>query len=184
MKERKSIESVLAGCRKNDRSAQHSLYEMFASNMLGICRRYASSEEEAEDIMIEGFLKVFQKLDQYKGDDERSLFTWIKTIMVNQSIDHFRMYRKIYEHEVVTDTSVMTDYTEEIVTRLDADHIMQMMEEMPEKQRVIFNLKEVEGYGFDEVAEMLQESVNTVRVYFFRARKWLQKRIKEEEKRF
>ena len=103
--------------------------------------------------------------------------------MVNQSIDYLRAHRRQYEAEMYVDLGTMEDVASDIVTNLDAEHILKMMDGMSEKQRVVFNLREVEGYEFEEIAEIIQEPVNTVRVHLFRARQWLQKRIKEEEKR-
>lgn len=101
--------------------------------------------------------------------------------MVNQSIDYLRAHRRQYEAEMFVDLGTMEDVAGDIVTNLDADHILKMMDGMPEKQRVVFNLREVEGYEFEEIATIIQEPINTVRVHLFRARQWLQKHIKEEE---
>lgn len=176
-----NIESILQGCLKNDRKAQYALYQTFAPKMLGVCSRYCHTEEEAEDIMMEGFMKVFQKLDQYQKKNDSSLYSWIRSIMVNQSIDHFRSHKRQYEAEVAIEAEEVAILSEDITTRLDAEHILRIMEGLPEKQRIIFNLREIEGYEFEEIAERLQEPINTVRVHLFRARQWLQKRIREEE---
>ncbi|MBO7647692.1 MAG: RNA polymerase sigma factor [Bacteroidales bacterium] len=181
MNEKKNIESILEGCLRQDRKAQYSLYQEFAPKMLSVCRRYCNSQEEAEDIMMEGFMKVFQKLNLYQKRNDCSLFSWIKSIMVNQSIDYLRAHRRQYEAEMFVDLGTMEDVAGDIVTNLDADHILKMMDGMPEKQRVVFNLREVEGYEFEEIATIIQEPINTVRVHLFRARQWLQKHIKEEE---
>ena len=131
--------------------------------------------------MMEGFIKVFQKLDQYGKKNESTLYTWIKSIMVNQSIDYFRAHKRRYEAEVPMEVETISPYTDDLDTRLKAEHLLRLMDEMPEKQRIVFNLREVEGYEFEEIAEMVQEPVNTVRVHLFRGRQWLQKRIKEED---
>jgi len=180
--EKINIESILEGCLKNDRKSQQALFQSFAPKMLSVCSRYCNTQEEAEDIMMEGFMKVFQKLDQYGKRNESTLYTWIKSIMVNQSIDHFRAHKKQYEAEVPMESEEASQYEAEIVTNLDADHIMQIMNEMPEKQKIVFNLREIEGYEFEEIAEMIGMPINTVRVQLFRGRQWLQKRITEEEK--
>lgn len=176
-----NIESILEGCLKRDRKSQYALYQTFAPKMLALCRRYCNSEAEAEDIMMEGFMKVFQKLEQYQKRNESSLYTWIKSIMVNLSIDYFRAHKRQYEMEVPVEMEHVYEVVEPITTSLNANHILEIMGEMSEKYRVVFNLKEVEGYEFEEIAQMLAEPVNTVRVHFFRARQWLQKRLKEEE---
>ncbi|MBO4488296.1 MAG: sigma-70 family RNA polymerase sigma factor [Bacteroidales bacterium] len=178
-----NIESILEGCLKHDRKAQYALYQEFAPKMLSVCRRYCNSQEEAEDIMMEGFMKVFQKLDLYQKRNDCSFYSWIKSIMVNLSIDYLRAHRRQYEMEMSMDLGTMEDVAGEIVTSLDANQILKMMDEMPEKQRLVFNLREVEGYEFEEITAITEEPINTVRVHLFRARQWLQKRIKEEEKR-
>lgn len=174
---------VIDGCLKNDRNAQHKLYEKYASTMLGICLRYAHSKEEAEDVMMEGFMTVFTKLNTFRG--ESSLETWIRHIMINTAINHYRSNKKYLLNDSIEDQQENTLTGpidgEDIQTKLEAKQILEIIEKMPDDFKIIFNLRAIEEYSFKEIGEQLNKKENTVRVYFQRARFWLQNRIQTEE---
>lgn len=173
------IEELIAGCQNNNRDAQRRLYEKFASTMLGVCMRYANSKEEAEDVMMDGFMGVFKNISTYRG--ESSLDSWIRSIMVKTAISHFREEKKHLMNDSLDDKedSLMpiSEREESIVTRLEAKQVLEIVAKMPEDLRVIFNLRLVEEYSFKEIAEELEKNENTVRVYYQRARKWIKKSI-------
>lgn len=179
------MDEIIAGCIQNDRKSQHELYKNFAPTMLGVCRRYTSSKEEAEDIMIEGFLNVFKRIGSFRHDC--SLSSWIRAIMVNAAIDHYRSNKKHQLDDCLDEATLQTGHFthtgEEIITKLEAKQIMLLLNEMPDDFRVIFNLRVIEEYSFKEIAEELSRNENTIRVYFQRARTWLQQRIQVQEKR-
>lgn len=175
-------EEIIAGCLQNDRNAQRELYEQYSSAMLGVCRRYSKTIPEAEDIMIEGFLKVFTKIGEFRN--ECSLTTWIQRIMVNTAIDHYRLNLKHQQDETLDET--LAEYhsnnnSENIITRLEAKQVLNLMSEMPDEYRIILNMRLLDDLTFKEIAVELQRNENTVRVYFQRARTWLQQRIQEKE---
>lgn len=173
------IEELIAGCQNNNRDAQRRLYEKFASTMLGVCMRYANSKEEAEDVMMDGFMGVFKNISTYRG--ESSLDSWIRSIMVKTAISHFRAEKKHLMNDSLDDKEdsqmPISEREESIVTRLEAKQVLEIVAKMPEDLRVIFNLRLVEEYSFKEIAEELEKNENTVRVYYQRARKWLIDRI-------
>ena len=173
------IEELIAGCQNNNRDAQRRLYEKFASTMLGVCMCYANSKEEAEDVMMDGFMGVFKNISTYRG--ESSLDSWIRSIMVKTAISHFRAEKKHLMNDSLDDKedSLMpiSEREESIVTRLEAKQVLEIVAKMPEDLRVIFNLRLVEEYSFKEIAEELEKNENTVRVYYQSARKWLIDRI-------
>lgn len=173
------IEELIAGCQNNNRDAQRRLYEKFAPTMLGVCMRYANSKEEAEDVMMDGFMGVFKNISTYRG--ESSLDSWIRSIMVKTAISHFRAEKKHLMNDSLDDKedSLMpiSEREESIFTRLEAKQVLEIVAKMPEDLRVIFNLRLVEEYSFKEIAEELEKNENTVRVYYQRARKWLIDRI-------
>lgn len=141
--------------------------------------RYANSKEEAEDVMMDGFMGVFKNISTYRG--ESSLDSWIRSIMVKTAISHFRAEKKHLMNDSLDDKedSLMpiSEREESIVTRLEAKQVLEIVAKMPEDLRVIFNLRLVEEYSFKEIAEELEKNENTVRVYYQRARKWLIDRI-------
>ena len=177
------MDELVAGCLKNDRKAQRDLYNLFAPSMLGVCSRYTRTKEEAEDIMIEGFLRVFQKIGSYRH--ECSLSSWIQSIMVNVSIDHYRVNLKHLKDETIEEETLLVqgvhDSDEQILTKLEAKQVLGILAQMPEEYRIIFNLRVMEEHSFKEIAQELDRNENTVRVYFQRGRTWLQTRIQEEE---
>lgn len=148
--------------------------------MLGVCMRYANSREEAEDVMMDGFMGVFTNITTYRG--ESSLESWIRSIMVKTAISHFRVEKKhlmndsIEENDVAEWGSFVSE--DPILTSLEAKQVLEMVAQMPEDLKVIFNLRLVEEFSFKEIAEELDKNENTVRVYYQRARKWLIDRIK------
>jgi len=141
--------------------------------------RYANSKEEAEDVMMDGFMGVFKNISTYRG--ESSLDSWIRSIMVKTAISHFREEKKHLMNDSLDDKedSLMpiSEREESIVTRLEAKQVLEIVAKMPEDLRVIFNLRLVEEYSFKEIAEELEKNENTVRVYYQRARKWIKKSI-------
>lgn len=173
------IEELIAGCQNNNRDAQRRLYEKFAPTMLGVCMRYANSKEEAEDVMMDGFMGVFKNISTYRG--ESSLDSWIRSIMVKTAISHFRAEKKHLMNDSLDDKedSLMpiSEREESIVTRLEAKQVLEIVAKMPEDLRVIFNLRLVEEYSFKEIAEELEKNENTVRVYYQRARQWIKNSI-------
>lgn len=175
-------EKLIEGCLRNDRNAQHQLFDAFAADMLGVCSRYATSKEEAEDIMIEGFVEVFRNLSSFRS--ESSLQSWMRGIMVKKAIDTFRAHKKFLLHDEITavnEAHVTSTQNEDIVTKLEAQQILAFVQKMPEDWRVIFNLRVVESYSFKEIADQLGRNENTIRVYFQRARAWLLQQIQDKE---
>lgn len=177
------MDKLVAGCLKNDRKSQRDLYNLFAPTMLGVCCRYTRTKEEAEDVMIDGFLRVFQKIENYRH--ECSLSAWIYAIMVNVSIDHYRANLKHLKDETFEEEAAPVQSShnsgEQILTNLEAKQVLSIMKQMPEEYRIIFNLRVMEEFSFKEIAKKLERNENTIRVYFQRGRAWLQTRIQEEE---
>lgn len=164
-------------CLGNDKTAQRQLYDTYSSQMMGLCMRYANSREEGEDILIEGFTKIFTHLNEFRFDS--SLGTWMRRIMVNAAISHFRMHHK--HHNALT----LEDAENEIrgSNELPSDHLQEkellaLIQRMPETYRVIFNLAVMEGYSHQEIGDMLDIQESTSRSQLARARNWLKERIK------
>lgn len=170
---------MIDGCLKNNRQAQKELYETYAPAMLGLCERYTRSRDEAEDCMIEGFVNVFKHLEQFQH--KSSLETWIRSIMIRSVLDNFRIRKRRIQTETIDETQEVPDNStstdEQIITKLHAKTIIERMQEMPEVQRIIFNLHTIDDLTFKDIAEQLEMNANTVRAYYQRARKWLQKEI-------
>ena len=174
------LERVIEGCLNNNRLSQKQLYEMYAPRMFAVCRRYANSTVEAEDMLLEGFMNVFKNLHTFKG--ESSFLSWIYSVMVKSSVSHYRSVRRFRQEQVQEDMDMeLSEAGEEtVVAEVSAKQVIEMMENMPETPRIVFNLKEIEGYSFTEIAEMLEKKEGAVRMAYMRARNWLQTNLKGE----
>ncbi len=169
------LDEILLKCKNKDRKAQNELFEKLASRMLGICFRYIADRSEAEHIMIVGMVKVFNKIDQYKGDSPFE--AWVRRIMINECL----MYLRKTKTMTLLGTSLDT-YEEKMVDHwsedsIDSEVLVGLIQSLPLGYRSVFNLYAIEGYSHAEVAEMLQISVNTSKSQLSRARSFLQKRL-------
>ncbi len=166
---------ILEGCLKGNLKAQRELYECFASKMLGVCTRYSANREEAKDMMHDGFIKVFTKLDTYSGTGP--LEAWMRRIFVNTALEQLRkndILRDAVDYEGVTEN---LDANVDIESDLTHDELMQVINSMPPGYRTVFNLYAIEGYTHHEIAEMLLISEGTSKSQYARAKNWLQSKI-------
>jgi RNA polymerase sigma-70 factor (ECF subfamily) len=164
---------MLKKALKGDRNAQRLLYEKFAPKMLSVCRQYIKDQHFAEDVMISGFVKVFQNLDSFRN--EGSFEGWIRKIMIRESITFLRK-----NQFVVFDTDQMDRVAQEALymeSSLQATEVQTLVDSLPEGYKMVFVLYVVEGYKHKEIAEMLNISESTSKSQFFKARNYLQQRI-------
>ena len=144
--------------------------------LLGVCNRYAQSIEEAEDVMQEGFVKIFLNINEFKGDG--SLVAWMRRIMINTAITYYHRMRKHRYHDDLDDVreSKMSDnsWSESEFTK---EELYNVIHRMPDGYRMVFNLYAVEGYKHREIAEILEIDENTSKSQYSRARRWLQERL-------
>jgi len=165
---------------KNNRRAQQQLYDKYAPKMLSVCRYYIKDCYQAEEIMLNGFFKVFTKLATFKN--EGSFEGWIKRIMIWDCISFLRKKSKLVYSE---DMSFYEEMEEEPVECLIAiEDIQDFINELPETCKVIFNLYVIEGYKHKEIAQMLNITQGTSKTQLFRARKALQKMLKMNQKEY
>ena len=172
---------LIKDCLKQDRSAQHKLYNLFAPQMLGVCYRYTKSLDDAEDILQEAFVKVFTNLKQYKGDGE--LGAWIRRIMVNTALSYLRRHSR-YRSQMEFESTPLHPVTEaQAPVKMQTDALIEMIRKLPAGYQTVFNLVAVEGYNHLEVAAMLGINENTSRSQYMRARLMLMRWIEEEERK-
>ena len=146
--------------------------------MYGVCLRYANSREEAEDMLMEGFMNVFKGLSTFKGDSQFT--TWIHSVMVNTAVSHYRSVRRFRKELLSSDAMEGEEFSEEenIIASLEAKQLLELLERMPEGMRMVFNLKAVEEFSFSEIAEMLDKKENAIRISYMRARQWMMEAMK------
>ena len=167
---------LIEGCIKGDRQMQQELYNRFAPKMYGVCLRYASNAEEAEDILQEGFIKVFKKIESFRGDG--SFEGWIRRIFVNTAIEHYR--KKIYL-QPITDTEENTvegNYLN-VLDHLAEKDIIHLVQQLSPGYRTVFNMYVVEGYTHKQIAEILGISEGTSKSQLSRAKMILQEMVKK-----
>ena len=167
---------IVEGCIQGKSSAQRKLFDAYSRLLLGVCNRYAANTEEAEDIMQEGFVKIFLNIKEFKG--EGSLVAWMRRIMINTAITHYHKMRKHRYHDDLDEVRESKfedqDWSEAEFTR---EELYNVIHRMPEGYRMVFNLYAVEGYKHREIAEILNIDENTSKSQYSRARRWLQERL-------
>jgi RNA polymerase sigma factor (sigma-70 family) len=159
---------LINNCLRGKAAAQKQLYEEFAPSMLGVCYRYTKSLQDAEDVLQEGFVKVFRFLHQYNKEGE--LGAWIRRIMVNTALNYLKKSQK-YQYDLLFDQAelhVITRDDPEVL--LNAKELAELIRQLPTGYQTIFNLVAVEGFSHVEVGQMLGISENTSRSQYMRAR--------------
>lgn len=178
-----TIDELVKKCKANERKAQELLYKQFASKMLGVCLRYAADRMEAEDMLQNGFIKVFQKIEDYRGDG--SFEGWIRRIMVHSSIEYYRKYHKMVQLVDIDDAAAHPSVDALATSKLAANDLMALIQQLAPGYRIVFNLYAIEGYSHREIAEMTGISEGASKSQLSRARAILKKQIsKLEDKRY
>lgn len=144
---------------------------------MNICLRYSKAEEEALEILNDGFLKVFQKIE--KHDTERSFVAWFKRLMINTAIDHYRRNKRFYHHDELEQIRYIGNEAE-IVSDLLAEDIMKVIQTLPDILRVVFNMYVIEGYAHKEIAKTLKIAEGTSRAHLSTANKMLREKLKKQ----
>jgi RNA polymerase sigma factor (sigma-70 family) len=170
-----TLEILIEGCRKGDRGSQEKLYRQFSAAMYGLCLQYAASEEDAQDILQDGFVKVFKKIEQVR--DAKAFPGWIRRLMINTALERYRS--QVVMHRLDEEPGAMKEQiTEETLEELDAEALVLMIQELPPRYRMVFNLYAIEGYNHKEIAEKLDISDGTSKSNLSRARAILQEKVK------
>ena len=174
-----SIDDIIKGCRRGNSNAQEELFGRFSARLLGICRRYVGDLAEAEDIMINGFMKIFDKINQFKG--EGSFEGWMIRIMVNESLTFIRK-NKSMSVEVSIEKAEREPNYEIVSDNYDTDQLLKLVDELPIGYRTVFNLYVMEGYSHKEISKLLGVSTNASKSQLSRARAQLRQKVLLMEK--
>jgi RNA polymerase sigma factor (sigma-70 family) len=166
---------LIRGCIEGNRRMQEELYNRFSPRMYAVCLRYAANAEEAQDILQEGFIKIFKKLDSFRG--EGSFEGWIRRIFVNTAIEHFRRKRYLTPVTEKEENTIEGKYTSAL-DDLAAKDIMALVQELSPGYRTVFNMYVVEGYSHKEIADMLGISEGTSKSQLSRAKVILQNMVR------
>jgi RNA polymerase sigma-70 factor, ECF subfamily len=170
-----NLHEVLDGCLKGKQSAQRQLFEQYYSFAKSICLRYAANTDEADEMLNDGFLKVLSKLAHY--DPKQPFEAWFRTVVVRTSIDYYRRNHLRISVIDIQDAPEI-EFDDELIEKLSADEIMELVQKLPPAYRTAFSLYVVEGYSHAEIAEMLGINEGTSRSNLAKARLKLQEWIK------
>jgi RNA polymerase sigma-70 factor (ECF subfamily) len=176
-------EEIIIGCQKGHGAAQEALYKTYASKMRYICIRYASSTMEVDDIFQEAFIKIFNNIKNYKGDG--SFEGWIRRIFVNTAIDSFKKDQKKLSRPLLdydTHDKSETEHEESFESfaeSLSKDEVLEIITQLPDGYKMVFNLYAIENYSHKEIASMLNITEGTSKSQLSKARSLLRKQVKE-----
>lgn len=172
-------QKLVKDCIKGRREAQWQLYHQFAGKMLAVCYRYTKSIIDAEDVLQEGFVKVFTHLNQYNAEGE--LGAWIRRIMVNTAINYLKKNSRYQAELSFSDLQMHPVYFENPELHMQAKELADLIRQLPPGFQTIFNLHAVEGYTHVEIGQMLGINEGTSRSQYSRARALLISWIKKND---
>lgn len=169
------LKKIIKECASGKVRAQEKLYHLLAPKMFGVCLRYAKDKTEAEDSLQEGFIKVFQHIDRFRH--EGSLEGWVRRIMVNVSLEKFRKQHLMHP---VEDVSIYEESqsSDDILAKISAQELMELIQQLPPRYRLVFNLYVLEGMNHKEISDEMKISVGTSKSNLARARDILKRKVK------
>ncbi len=164
---------LVEGCIREDRKYQKILWNIYSAKLMSLCLRYCKNQEEAEDALMEAFVRIYDKMESFRY--QSSLETWMRRIAVNISINKLRAQKDIWKE--ISESEYELGYTDLGMEQLEAKQILQLIEKLPVGYRTVFNLYVVEGYSHKEIAEMMAIDEGTSRSQLAKARKTLQEML-------
>jgi RNA polymerase sigma factor (sigma-70 family) len=171
-----SEDELIEGCRTGTRAFQKALYDRYCRKMLVVCLRYSKTTAEAEDIVQEGFVKIFQGIKDFRK--EAKLETWITRVMINTALNVHR--KKLYLYPMVDVADIVLQQEEMSISGIHVSQLLEMIQSLPHGCQIVFNLFAIEGYSHKEIADMLSISEGTSKSQFARARSLLQAKLLKE----
>jgi len=169
---------IVSGCKKRNSTAQHRLYQIYAKRMTALCQRYCNDYETARDLMHDGFVRVFESIEDYDG--KGNFDAWFKKIFVNGCIDNLRRIEVLgMPLEVETLENFIADTQPDFTEKIDIEQIMNAIAQLPNIARTIFNMYNIDGYSIEEIAQELNMTSTAVRTQHSRAKQRLQIMLKE-----
>ena len=170
-----NLEEIIIGCKQNDRKDQGLLYTSYKNILFGICLKYSRNTSDAEDILQESFITIFKKINSYKGVG--SFEGWIKRITINKSLDFYRQKKMVFvEEDNIPDEIMEVDD----LSSYSLSFLLGLIQNLPDRYRLIFNLYELDGYTHSEIANMLNISIGTSKSNLHRAKLNLKKALKNQ----
>lgn len=173
-----SLDQLIENCKKNDAKAQSQLYELYSGKLFSLCLKYSNDYAAAEDTLHDAFITIFKKIEQYRH--KGSFEGWMKRIAINTALQKFR---SVGVFDIIND-----DQIEEVTVEVDNDDIhidflLKIIQELPDRYRLVFNLYALDGYSHSEIAEMLNINIGTSKSNLARARMILKEKIENNNMR-
>jgi RNA polymerase sigma-70 factor (ECF subfamily) len=166
------LEKLIKGCRKNEASAQAKVYQLFAGKLFALCLKYSQNYEDAEDILQDSFIRIFDKIKQFDG--KGSFEGWMKRITINVALQKYRKGKKL---QVVRNEVIESEETVELEEEIEANFLLELIQQLPDQYRLVFNLYVLDHFTHREIAELLNISEGTSKSNLSRARKILKEKI-------
>ncbi len=181
--EHDQLKEIIQRCAKQNRAAQKELFELFYGKMLGVCMRYTKDHDRAQEVVQEGFIKVFDKLGEF--DFEGSFEGWVRRIMVNASIDAIRKRKRqpfaTDDEFVFNDSSSYQEHDfDEDITKMKAEYAMEAIQKLSPAYQTVFNLYVIENYSHKEIAQILGVSEGTSKSNLAKAKQNLREILKNK----
>jgi RNA polymerase sigma-70 factor (ECF subfamily) len=171
-------EDWIEGCRQNKPKSQEMLYKHYYGYAMSICLQYGKNSDEAAEILNDAFFKVFTKISLFENGN--SFKGWLRRIVVNTAIDYYRKHNKNLHINIEDIAPPEQDISVDALSQLSAENILSMLQQLPENQRMVFNLFEIEGYSHEEIAEKLGTSSSVSRSHLCRAKQKLRQLLEKQ----
>lgn len=171
-----SLEQLITNCKKNDAKAQSQIYKLFSSKLFSICLKYSKNRVEAEDNLQDAFITIFKKIKQF--ENKGSFEGWVKRVTVNTALQRYRSKGvfEIVNEEQIEDVVVEVDEDD-----ISVDYLLGIIQDLPDRYRLVFNLYALDGYSHKEIAAMLEISVGTSKSNLARARMILKEKVEKHK---
>ncbi len=173
----KELDKIIKGCVSGKRKDQEKLYKLFSRKLFAVSLIYTKDYSAAEDILQEGFIKIFTNIKQYKN--KGSFEGWMRRIIVNTALEKFRKQSHLFTVSEIEEINEEFSY-QDIVSEISAKDLIKLIQELTPQYRVVFSLYAIEGYSHKEIAKKLKISPGTSKSNLSRARKILQEKVKEQ----
>ncbi|MCF6361321.1 MAG: sigma-70 family RNA polymerase sigma factor [Cyclobacteriaceae bacterium] len=180
IKKSNTLESLIEQCRSNNGKAQRLMYDRLSPKMMGVCRRYISDISEAETVLVTGFLKVFNKINQFSGAG--NFEGWVRRIMVNESLLYLRKNKSMYLEVDIEEANEEPNYGQAGYL-FEERELLELINNLPVGYRTVFNLYAIEGYSHKEIAEQMGINESTSKSQLSRARSMLKSKVLKRESR-
>lgn len=168
------LDQLIKRCKKKNAQAQEQLYRLYSSKLFSICLKYSNDSSSAEDTLQDAFITIFDKIGQYKN--QGSFEGWIKRVTINTAL---QKYRKQKVFDIINEEQIEEVEVDE--EEISLDYLLEIIQQLPDRYQLVFNLYVLDGYSHKEVAEMLEISVGTSKSNLARARNILKEKLQTNQ---